>query len=399
MASLKLLLGWIPSTDKIEGAEKALVTEYEKLKAFAQSDILKKFIDLKDLVLSPEFSNKKKEIESLRYKGSDEQAMEKEFAKMQKDKEIKRFFAERNDSEKSKKFVDLEGTEKLARYEKLANYLASKEFAEKKEYLLDKKRFEKTEMYKQMQDYFTLAKDPDILWYFKTKDSKKFDELKAKKMTFSDDFEGTSLNTNVWVSNYYWGDKLLHDRYTVEPDLQAYTAENVEVKNSLLKIVTKPQKVMGKSWNEKKGFSTKEFSYTSGIVNNGNYFRQKYGTFKAKVKLGNPSAKNAFWMLSDKVTPHIDVCKTEGGKVVCDFFPKAGERSKEAIPSKYANDFYIYSLEWRSDRMVWSINDVVIKEQTSNVPQEPMYILFSSGLDQPISGQTTMEVDWVTVYE
>ena len=399
MASLKLLLGWIPSTDKIEGAEKALVTEYEKLKAFAQSDVLKKFIDLKDLVLSPEFSNKKKEIESLRYKGSDEQAMEKEFAKLQKDKEIKRFFAERNDSEKSKKFVDLEGTEKLARYEKLANYLASKEFAEKKEYLLDKKRFEKTEMYKQMQDYFTLAKDSDILWYFKTKDSKKFDELKAKKMTFCDDFEGTSLNTNVWVSNYYWGDKLLHDRYSVEPDLQAYTAENVEVKNSLLKIVTKPQKVMGKSWSETKGFSTKEFSYTSGIVNNGNYFRQKYGTFKAKVKLGNPSAKNAFWMLSDKVTPHIDVCKTENGKVVCDFFPKAGERSKEAIPSKYANDFFIYTLEWRSDRLVWSINDVVIKEQSSNIPQEPMYILFSSGLDQPISGQTTMEVDWVKVYE
>ena len=104
-------------------------------------------------------------------------------------------------------------------------------------------------------------------------------------------------------------------------------------------------------------------------------------------------------MLSDKVTPHIDVCKTESGKVVCDFFPKAGERSKEAIPSKYANDFYIYTLEWRSDRMVWSINDVVIKEQTSNIPQEPMYILFSSGLDQPINGQTTMEVDWVKVYE
>ena len=40
MASLKLLLGMIPSTLKIEQAEKALIAEFEKLHAFSESDQL-----------------------------------------------------------------------------------------------------------------------------------------------------------------------------------------------------------------------------------------------------------------------------------------------------------------------------------------------------------------------
>ena len=39
MASLKLLLGMIPSTSKIEQAEKALVTEFEKLHVFSESEL------------------------------------------------------------------------------------------------------------------------------------------------------------------------------------------------------------------------------------------------------------------------------------------------------------------------------------------------------------------------
>ena len=39
MASLKLLLGMIPSTSKIEQAEKALITEFEKLNVFSESRI------------------------------------------------------------------------------------------------------------------------------------------------------------------------------------------------------------------------------------------------------------------------------------------------------------------------------------------------------------------------
>ena len=62
----------------------------------------------------------------------------------------------------------------------LKNMLHHHEFKERKDYLLDKKRFEKTEMFKEVQEYDKLKKNEDIIWYFKVKDSNKFDILKQQ---------------------------------------------------------------------------------------------------------------------------------------------------------------------------------------------------------------------------
>jgi hypothetical protein len=540
MASLKLLLGMIPSTSKIEQAEKALITEFEKLHVFSESEELTRYNKLNGLVNSSDFIQKCKEIKSLQYKNSEEYSKEKEFSSLQKakdivlyfkttsgtalkrfrdmdgsskildfealekfiespgfrekqkmkpytfkdtdeyrkldeykalkkDPEIKAFFkasknksqlkveiiktksilrfeeldafiksseflAKKNmrpitfkDSEEYKKlleykrlkgsveikefykfksskeyanFLNTDGSARLKRYYELKDYVVTPEFKQRKEYLQDKKRFEKTEMFKEIKEYDKLRKSQDIIWYFKIKDSDKFDILKRRELTFSDEFDGEKLDTKKWLTNYYWGEKLLKDRYSVESDLQAYTEkENFEVRNSILRINTKSQKISGKVWSAASGFSTKEFSYSSGLINSGSSFRQKYGVFKAKVKLGNPNAKSAFWMLADKITPHVDICRTSSGKVWFDYFSSKGNPSKTSIGSRYSNDYFIYSLEWTSDKLVWKINDTEVFSQTSDVPQEPMYVLLAGGLDKPINGLTSMEIDWVRVYK
>jgi len=535
MASLKLLLGLIPSTLKIEQAEKALIAEFEKLHVFAGSDQLAKYNELDRLVNSSDFIQKRKEIESLKFKNSEEFAKEKEFLSLHKSKDIVLYFKTLGGHE-LKRFKDLDGSEKIIEFEKLetsikspefrekqkmrpirfkdteeyikfheykslkgdpevkaflkskgkgemtktktisryeeldaftkssaflakknmkpitfkdseeykklleynrkkgspeikefykfkeskeyANYLnthnskrleryselkeyvATAEFRDKKNYLLDKKRFEKTEMHKQSEEYNKLIKNPDIIWYFKVKDSNKFDILKQRELTFSDEFDGDKPDTKKWLTNYYWGEKLLKDRYSVESDLQSYTEkENFEQRNSILKIITKPQRVSGKVWSAANGFTTKEFSYTSGLINSGDSFRQKYGVFTAKIKLGDINAKNAFWMLADKITPHIDICRTSKGKVWFDYFSAKGNNVKTSLGSRYSKDFFIYSLEWTSDKLVWKINNTVVFTQTSDIPQEPMYVLLAGGLDKPINGMTTMEIDWVRVYQ
>ena len=94
-------------------------------------------------------------------------------------------------------------------------------------------------MFRQVQEYDKLKKNADIIWYFKVKDSNKFDILKQRELTFSDEFNGERLDTSKWLTNYYWGEKLLKDRYSVESDLQAYTEkDNFELRNSILKINT-----------------------------------------------------------------------------------------------------------------------------------------------------------------
>ncbi len=535
MAGLRFLLGLIPSTSKIEQEENDLIREFEKLNMFSDSDLLAKYLRLKDLVNSSAFIQKKKEIESLRYKDSEEYLKEKEFFSLQKAKDIVNYFrtsaggvlkrfrdldgtdrirdfealenfinsngfrqrqkmkpitfkdsdeyrkfrefrslksdpevkayykaAAKGEAEKSKtvikfeelaafvkspgflekkkmrpitfkdteeykklleykrlksnpdikeyykfksskeyaNFLNVDGSARLARYFELKEYLASPGFRERKEYLTDKKRFEKTDMFRDLTEYDKIRKHDDIIWYFKIKDSDKFDVLKSRELTFSDDFEGDSLDTGKWLTNYYYGDKLLKDRYSVGADLHTFTEkDNFEIHSSLLKIITRPRKMTGKVWTPGHGFETKEFNYTSGIINSGKSFRQKYGIFSAKIKLGNAEAKNACWMLADKITPHINVCRTSGGKVWADYFPKPGKGAKSSIGSKYSDDFYIYTLEWTRSYLSWKINGVEFFRQSSDLPQEPMYVNFSGGLDRPISSFTTMEIDWVRIYQ
>ena len=550
MASLKFLLGMIPSTSKIEQAERALISEFEKLHVFSESEVLARYNELDGLVNSSDFIQKCKEIKSFRYTDSEEYSKEKEYISLQKSKDIilyfktnlgnalKRFkemegsskisefealekfiqspgFREKQkmkpitfkdskeyrkldeykvlkkdpeikaflkparksrsffkrsknkpqadvekvktkailrfeeldklvksseflakkrmkpitfkDSEEYKKlleykrlkgsleikefykfksskeysnFLNTDGSARLARYHELKEYVAASDFKQKKEYLLDKKRFEKTEMFKETQEYNKLKKNKDIIWYFKVKDSDKFNILKSRELTFGDEFDGQELDTKKWLTNYYWGDKLLKDRYSIESDLQAYTEkENFEVRNSILRINTKPQRITGKVWSAARGFTTKEFSYTSGLINSGTSFRQKYGIFTAKIKLGNPNARSSFWMLADKITPHLDICRTSRGKVWFDYFSTKGSTSKFSVGSRYSNDYFIYTLEWTSDKLVWKINNAEVFSQRTDVPQEPMYVLLAGGLEKPINGMTSMEIDWVRVFK
>jgi hypothetical protein len=48
---------------------------------------------------------------------------------------------------------------------------------------------------------------------------------------------------------------------------------------------------------------------------------------------------------------------------------------------------------------VWKINGIEIARQTSDIPREPMYLLLAGGVETPVSSMTTMEVDWVKVYQ
>jgi beta-glucanase (GH16 family) len=338
-------------------------------------------------------------MKPITFKDSEEYKKLLEYKRIKGSLEIKEFYKFKSSKEYAN-YLNIDDSSRLKRYHELKEYVATPEFKLQKEYLLDKKRFEKTEMFKEIQEYDKLKKNKDIIWYFKVKDSDKFDILKHRDLTFSDDFDGEKLDTKKWLTNYYWGEKLLKDRYSVESDLQAYTEkENFEVRNSILKINTKPQRISGKVWSVAQGFSTKEFSYTSGLINSGNSFRQKYGVFSAKIKLGNPIAKNAFWMLAEKITPHLDICRTSSGKVWFDYFSSKENISKTSIGSRYSNDYFIYTLVWTSDKLVWKINDTEVFSQTSDVPQEPMYVLLAGGLDKPINGMTSMEIDWVRVYK
>src|SRR5450759_5982227 len=109
MASLKLLLGMIPSTSKIEQIEKALITELEKLQVISESEMLERYNKLNGVVNSSDFVQKYKEIKSLQYKNSDEYMDENELTSLQKAKEIVLYFKTKSGTA-LKRFKDMDGS-------------------------------------------------------------------------------------------------------------------------------------------------------------------------------------------------------------------------------------------------------------------------------------------------
>ena len=159
MSSLRLLLGLIPSTSKIEQAEKMLSDEYEKLKSFAVSELLDKYTRLHELVNSTAFAQKKKEIESLNYKNSEEFSREKEFMSMQKAKDIVMYFKTVS-GDMLKRFRELDGSDKIRDYEELENFIKSNTFRQRQK--MKPITFKDTDEYRKFIEYKSLRKDPRL---------------------------------------------------------------------------------------------------------------------------------------------------------------------------------------------------------------------------------------------
>jgi beta-glucanase (GH16 family) len=463
---LKSKLGLIPGAYKVEHNDKIIRDEYARLLEYEAGGEPNHYLELKAFVTSQDFKDRKKEINSQRFKDTDAYAKLQEFKEMKKSPEFKNYMKfissprfdgykkmensqdlkkheelrdlvntpEFTDKEKKQQFkneknsgkfkdyyalrnskmyddyIQLQDSKELKHFNELEKYVRSDEFKEIEKYMKSADKFKKSEEYQKLLEFKSLDRSPKIIWYFKQMKLKKYDEVKRYDISFYDNFENKSLDKKKWITTYFWGNKLLKEGYSIVNDAHLLTnGENVVVEDSKLKIITKKESVNGKAWDPAIGFYQQDFNYTSGIISSGESFRQKYGIFEAKVKLNaHPSVFHSFWMLSDKMIPHVDIFRFMGknkSSMQMDCF--WGDASVEgsikgqkgtASGIDFSRGFNIVRLEWFPDRLVWKINSEVVLVQTSNVPQEEMYISFSSGIIgkeavnlHPVS----MEVDWV----
>ena len=169
MASLKFMLGLIPSTSKIEQTEKALISEFEKLNQIASSDKLAKYLKLKETVESSGFVQKKKEIISLKYKESQEYSREREFLSLQKARDMVMYFKTLAGPD-LKAFRQMENSDKIKAYEALEKFVSVTDFKMKKK--ADPKHFKESEEYKKLLEFKNLKSSPDIRNFYKFKASK-----------------------------------------------------------------------------------------------------------------------------------------------------------------------------------------------------------------------------------
>ncbi len=381
--------------------------DYIELK---NSEKLENYEKIKGIVESDSFKQEKKKIEKSTFKDTPEYKKEQRLKSLQKSADHKKYTKILN-SKEYKAFQELNGGEKISNFEQLEKFMGSDEFKEVKSYMLLKpvEKYKQSEEYKKEMAYNELANSENIKWFYKAQKEDRFKEIKYLDLTFEDDFNENKLDTKKWMTRYFWGDALLKDSFSLDSDNHLNTdGKNIEVNNGVLSIVTKKEELQGKAWNPQLGFIMKNFSYSSGVINTGNSFRQKYGVFEAKIKLtASKPVGHAFWLISDQILPHIDIVKYDKNVWMNNFWLN-GENSvhknmKKLKPSKYTSGYFIYTLEWKKDLLTWKVNGKVIATQTTGVPNDAMYLNFSSGIfnskQEASNVPVKFDVDWVRCYQ
>ena len=385
----------------------SLYPYYDKLH---NSSELEAFADLKTFIASEDFKRQRREIESFSFKDTDEYAKLQEYLGLKNSERVK-FYFKFKESKEYKTYLSLKGSERISKFEAARDYIESDEFKRFKAYCLKppRKRWSESKEFEQLQEYESLKKSEKIVWYFKNIDARKFSWYRLWDETFNEDFSAAKLNLKKWLTKYYWGNKMLKDSYSLSTDKHFITdGKNLSLENGKLHIITRKEVVKGKSWDSSMGFVTREFGYTSGLISTGESFRQKYGTFEVKMKIHEAKElQNAFWLVAQTLVPHIDIAKS--GKKL--YFGNAWGNAHELKSirrftdslgrNRFAKDYFIYSMEWLPGKLTWKINGVELTSSVKNVPQEPMYMVLSSGLHKDVNEilPASFDIDWIRCYQ
>lgn len=244
----------------------------------------------------------------------------------------------------------------------------------------------------------------------------------AYQLVWSDEFDGTSLNTANWgydtgTGSGGWGNN----------ELQYYRSQNVSVSGGYLIIEARAEAYGGSN-------------YTSGKIHSRNKQDFLYGKIEAMMKVPTGGGMwPAFWMMpTDSVyggwaaSGEIDIMETcnstnfIGGTIHYgggwpDNVYSGGTYSPGGV--NFSDAFHVYTVVWEPDVMRWYVDGVLYSTKTSSLwystaapsnPRAPFdqnfYIIMNAAVGGNYTGCTSpgcitasfpqqYRVDWVRVYQ
>ena len=436
----KIFFGRLEKTEKMEQAESQMLARYTRYTQISQSQELAEYKKLYQVIKSVVFKERKKTLQHRKFQDTEEYRKMKRFKRLDKKKKLKLYYELRK-SEELKDFLAFKqtaeyrllGTKKeVAKSERLKRYkqidrskhyklyvrfhnsdiikeyealkveIEREDFIQKYNFWANPKRWKTSDECKLEQAFFALEDSDNIQFYLNT-DAKSFDDLKRLTLSFQDDFDGLELDITKWQNGFYHKPPLKR-MYSFPNEKQAYSENNISVKNSELQIHTKAEKTKGAAcWDPIKGFVQKDYKFTSGAVNAGDVFTQKTGLIRAKIAVkGSGGASHAFRMETEGKFPSINVFQVAENKIsVGNYFPVKNSVSKEIRHIKGLNisKFYIYSLEWTAKELIWRINNIEVFRTSRAIPNIPLFPVFISFItENQMGGSGTLLVDWIRIY-
>ena len=216
------------------------------------------------------------------------------------------------------------------------------------------------------------------------------------RMVWNEEFSGPILDPATWTAeNLAW---------PYNSELEFYLPGQATVQGGILNIKAERRNYGGRN-------------YVSARIDTSGKFSQQYGRFEARMKL--PFGQGywpAFWLLpaSEAWPPEIDIMEQIGSQPNTILMTQHWGTVSNVMSwggtytgPNYTADYHQFAVEWSPQRIDWFIDGVQRFSTTSNVPQEPMYIILNLAIGGILPGNPTpstvfpgsMLVDWVRVYQ
>jgi len=432
----KIIFGKFKSTESFEKEKNELKGSYERYSAIEQSELLREYKALRKEVKSATFKENKKVLINRKFKDTEEHRDWRKFNRLNKMGKLHHYYTiaasnelasflefkntpeyefignkielKKSDTlrnfrayEKSKDYkiyTRFHGSYILKEYERLKKVVSSKEFLQFKEFWSDPNRWMKTDAYHREEKFKQLSQHADIIFYQRS-DPSCFSFFKEWNLVFVDEFNGVALDRKTWNNGYYFSDPQLIRDYSLTQHRQANNGgKNVTEADGLMVIETLAETTTVRAWDEKHGFVNHEFNYTSDVINVGESFQFSEGIVEVKLRISGGYITHVCSLVSENKLPQINIFHFDGRRISIGHAWKDGVQT-ESIKGISPNDFFVYKLEWTSNELIWSVNNVEVFRTRKGLPQVSLFPLFASVVDKHQDDTGVFEVDWIRIYQ
>lgn len=231
----------------------------------------------------------------------------------------------------------------------------------------------------------------------------------GQTLLWSDEFDGTALNTNIW--NYETGN------LGVNNEQEYYTSDpaNVSVENGYLQITAL----------NSPNYNNSGWNYTSARINTEGKYSFTYGKVDIRAQIpGDAGTWPALWMLGNTINStgwpgcgEIDIMEaatnTWGANVMGSSLhwgtTSAEQNTNERLTvSGLSSGFHDYVMDWRADHIAFYVDGVKVDSVANNSSMpfnQPFFFIFNVAVGGDMGGTpinlgsgSTMYVDYVRVY-
>ena len=379
------------STDAFEKTIHDMQERVKRWRAIEKSPELAEYNELKKIVESSDFQEKKNALKNRKYKDTDEgrkmatldrlsSTLRMKGYKYAQDSETFQAFLKFRDSDAFqnkednsvtaserrmynmiyrsafyKNYQKVLNSSELKQLTELEKETSTEDFKQRNALWADEKRWEHSEEYKTEKRYLELANSEDIKFFFTSREEK-IDWAELFRPSFDDDM----TSSKNWKPGYGYANPAMKDGHSRTSELQAYNGgKNTFFAEGRMDLETRQESKKAVAWDEKKGFTEHVFEFTSDVMNTKEAFAQESGMFMAKVR--TQGIGHHFFGLSTgkQGSPMVALYHYNGSTHQMGYVDGPKTQMVD-LTGVLRSMYHVYTFRWTKNELIWFVNDMEV---------------------------------------